>query len=107
MSHFFKSSRPIDPFKKLTESMHRFNIGMQDWYISNDGFRHNLKHPRYPGIQSNQMTTKCIACGANRTDDYSEIQTRENELIAVEVAHWQMNHREKCKVPLANAQKEN
>lgn len=99
---------PGDPWGKMTASMHQFNIGLQDWYISKDGFRHDLQFARRksgPGFgepdTGNRMTTRCLGCGANRTDNYSEVQTPENELIAIEVAHWQMNHRETCKVPLS------
>lgn len=84
---------PPDPFRLVTPSITRFNAGLQDWYESSDGFRHTLSGNK------KRMTTKCIACGDNRTDPYSTVQTKDNELIAAEVAHWQMNHRIGCQVP--------
>lgn len=77
----------------MTESMKRFQAGAQDWYESADGFRHTLNRAHM------RMTTQCMCCFANRNDKYSEVQTMDSEFIAVEVAHWQMNHREKCRVP--------
>lgn len=82
--------------------MEQFMRGERDDYDSTDGFRHELLFSRRLGTissESNSMTTSCIACGARRTDKYSEKHTEENELIAIEVAHWQINHREKCQIP--------
>lgn len=84
-----------DPFGLLTPSMVRFNSGESDWYESKDGFHHQLDGSK------TQMTTRCIGCGRNRTDPFSTIQTQDNELIAAEVAHWQMHHRTVCKLPSA------
>lgn len=99
MSGIFKKTSP-DPFGKMTDSMRQFEAGITNWYVSKDGFKHELTHPRFvPG--GNRMTTSCLFCDANRNDAYEEKHTADNELIAMEVAQWQMNHREGCKAPLS------
>lgn len=87
---------PSDPFNLLTESMVQFQMGMSNIYTTRDGFKLDHNGTRFTATE---VTISCLACGKNKKFPWSDVQTKESELTAAEAAHWQMNHREKCRPP--------
>lgn len=81
--------------------MEQFLSKARDDYHSVDGFHHELLFPRHGKTAiDNKIKITCMACTRSRVYTYSEKHTQENELIAVEAAHWQMTHRETCIIPI-------